>query len=81
MLSAIASLISPFGGWIVAALGIIAAFLGAYFKGRSSGTQAAQQAQTQGRLNAIEAKRESDNALDKATPSDVDKQLDKWMRP
>lgn len=52
----------------------------AYWKGRTSGSDAEKAATATAQAKAIANKRESDNAVDQMGASDVDSGLDKWMR-
>mgnify|MGYP000849663147 FL=1 len=84
----IASLWSRFSGWIIGALGVMAAVAGIYVRGRSAGKQVEQRKATERDLDAArehaEIIRETSNAqaeIDRLPDSDVRQRLrDKWQR-
>lgn len=80
MLATIGAFLAPIWGWIITALGILTALVGAYLRGKSMGVQQQQQAQVQSRLDSIEAKRQSDEKVNNLPSSDLDQQLGKFMR-
>jgi len=64
--------------YIIAAVAALAAFVGAYLKGKSAGKQSEQAKQNRARLDAIKDRKELDNEIDGLGPADLDARFDRW---
>lgn len=66
--------------WLAVAGGALVVVGLAYWKGRTSGSDAVKAEQAKAQAQAIADKRKSDDAVDQMGASDVDTALGKWMR-
>lgn len=71
---------SKIQGWALAAVAVIGILAGAYLKGRSDQKDTSTSKANQKRLDDISKKREITQNVEKMSPSDLDRDLDRFMR-
>lgn len=74
------SLWSKFKGWLIGAGVAITLVLGAYLKGRSDQKETLQNKELKDRIKSINQSKEVNDEVRKMSPSDVDRELDRFMR-
>lgn len=80
MIEIIGSLISGAGGWLAAALGVLLALVGVFFKGRSEGRNQERARQDRARIEAIEDRKNVEETVRQMGDDDVDREYDRWVR-
>jgi len=68
------------GKWIVGALAVVIAMLGAWMKGRLSGAKAERDKQAADQLQAVKNRKRTDDEVASLAPASLDIRLSKWMR-
>lgn len=76
----LAFLATAAGKWIVGALAVVIAIIGANLKGRLSGAKAERTKQAADQLDAIKDKKAKDDEVNSLAPADLDTRFHKWMR-
>lgn len=71
---------NKFQGWILGMGAVAGLLLGAYLKGKSDQSKNTTLKESKKRVEDLQTARKIENEVSKMPKSDLDRQLDRWMR-